>query len=187
MSQMRRVIQRRNNLSDTDSEAVENVLRAYADRRLSDQEAARQLRGYVPNQAGLDLDDLLPIVLALLSGRQGQGGVSDLIGSFLGGQQNQSSPTSGGGLGDMIGALLGGGQDTQYTNQPSTRNIDLHDLIGTFLNREQPVPRQQRPTQQGGGIVDLLDDLLAGDDDNTQYRASTSRETSNDHNLRKRR
>lgn len=182
MSQMRRVIQRRNKLSEADSEAIERVLRAYSERRISDQDAARQLRGYVPNEAGLDLDDLLPILLALLSGRQSRGGVSDLIGTFLGGGQNQPHPTQGGGLGDMIGALLGGQQNPQYPTQPSSRDFDLHDLIGTFLNRDQPVQRQRPAQRQGGGIFDLFDDLLGGDQDDQPQRVSTR-----DRNLRKRR
>lgn len=188
MSQMRRVIQRRNNLSEQEGEQIEGVLRAYSERRISKEEAAHQLGAYVPNQAGLDLDDLLPVLLALLSGRQGSSDISDLIGSFLGGRQDQgyAQPRSND-LGDMIGALLGGGQSNAAApNDNSARGMDLNDLIGAFLNRDQQAETRS-PQQPGGGLFDLLEDLLGGDQDATPYRATTDRPTTGDHNLRRRR
>jgi hypothetical protein len=94
-------------------------------------EVSRQVAGRVSEQSGLGPDllkKLLPIVASLVmaslaknatGGSQaqagsGSGGVGDVLGSILGGQQaapgGLGDGTGGGGLGDLLGSVLGGGQ-----------------------------------------------------------------------------
>src|SRR5262245_46300583 len=91
-------------------------------------DVSRQVAGRISEQSGLGPDllkKLLPIVASLvmgslaknaMSGAQGQsggGGVGDILGSVLGGQQAAPGGMGGGsdgGLGDLLGSVLGGGQ-----------------------------------------------------------------------------
>ena len=93
-------------------------------------EVSRQVAGRVSEQSGLGPDllkKLLPIVASLVmaslaknatGGSQaqagsGSGGVGDVLGSILGGQQAAPGGMgggAGGGLGDLLGSVLGGGQ-----------------------------------------------------------------------------
>ena len=90
-------------------------------------EVSRQVAGRISEQSGLGPDllkKLLPIVASLVMGSlarnamgggqaQGGGGVGDILGSVLGGQQAAPGGMgggAGGGLGDLLGSVLGGGQ-----------------------------------------------------------------------------
>lgn len=196
-SQLRRVIRERNQLSDDESDQIVRVLRDYSDGRLEKREAAQQLRGYVPHEQqasllGLDLDDLLPVVLALIGGRelQGRQDLGSLIGRTLGGQDGRLD------IGDLLGGLLGGGRTATPRNDQG--DLDVRGLVGDLLNRRDD---DNRPTSSGGigdllggllggtaasgqgGIGDLLGGLLGGE----QRATNDDNDDKRDHNLRKRR
>ena len=82
-------------------------------------------------------------------------GLGDLLGSMLGGQQQQQQPQAGsGGLGDLLGSMLGSQQQQQ---QPQAGSGGLGDLLGSMLGGQQ---QQQQPQQSDG--LDTGDLLRAG-------------------------
>src|SRR5262245_1186568 len=123
-------------------------------------EVSRQVAGRVSEQSGLGPDllkKLLPIVASIVMGSLaknamggsqtqatgGQGGVGDILGSILGGQQAAPGAGSmgsgtGGGLGDLLSSVLGGGQG-----------------------------QAQAPT--GGGVGGMLTSMLDADGDGSAF------------------
>lgn len=62
--------------------------------------------------------------------QQGGGGLGDLLGRFLGGDQAApvpQAPQQGGGLGDLFGQLLGGGTTQPNQNVPGSPNYTMPD------------------------------------------------------------
>jgi hypothetical protein len=120
-------------------------------------EVSRQVAGRISEQSGLGPDllkKLLPIVASLVMGslaknamggsqaQAGSGGVGDILGSVLGGQQPASGGMGGGpggGLGDLLGAVLGGGQS------------------------------QARAPAGGGGLGGMLTSMLDSDGDGSAF------------------
>lgn len=99
------------------------------------------------------------------------GGVMDLLGGLLGGQQQpqvqpqpQLQPQSQlGGVMDLLGGLLGGQQpQPQPQPQPQSQAGGVMDLLGGLLGAPQPAPAQQQPSQQDSGLDlgDILGRLL---------------------------
>jgi hypothetical protein len=80
-------------------------------------------------------------------------GLGDLLGSMLGGQQQQQPQQSSGGLGGLLGSMLGG----QQQQQPQQSSGGLGDLFGSMLGGQQ---QQQQPQQSDG--LDTGDLLKAG-------------------------
>lgn len=100
--------------------------------------------------AGNVLGNILGSALGGSSNRQG-GGMADVLGSLLGGAQNNSNQ---GGLGNVLGSLLGGQQANQ--NQGGLGNV-LGSLLGG----------QQANQNQGGGLGNVLGGLLGGAQQNS--------------------
>ena len=185
-SRLRRVLRERNNLSDDDSDNIVRVLNEYSQGRLEKREAARQLRPYVPeeqqaNLLGVDLDDLLPLVLALVGGNEvrGQGGVGDMLGRFLGDRGTSAPQDNGLDIGDLLGGLLGGGSTSTPRN--SQGDLDLRGLLGGLLNQDDD--NDPRTPSNSGGLMDMLNGML-GSGSSTDSRSDRS--SGRDHNLRKR-
>jgi uncharacterized membrane protein YebE (DUF533 family) len=84
----------------------------------------------------------------------GAGGIGDLLGGLLGGQQGTSG-AAGGGLGDLLGAALGGGR-TSAGGGAGTGGLGdlLGGALGGSLGGRQP--------SAGGGLGDLLGNVLSG-------------------------
>lgn len=100
--------------------------------------------------AGNVLGNILGSALGGSSNRQG-GGMADVLGSLLGGAQNNPNQ---GGLGNVLGSLLGGQQANQ--NQGGLGNV-LGSLLGG----------QQANQNQGGGLGNVLGSLLGGAQQNS--------------------
>lgn len=94
--------------------------------------------------AGNVLGNILGSALGGSSNRQG-GGMADVLGSLLGGAQNNPNQ---GGLGNVLGSLLGGQQANQ--NQGGLGNV-----LGSLLGGQQA-------QNQGGGLGNVLGGLLGG-------------------------
>ena len=94
---------------------------------------------------------------------EGSRGLGDLLGSMLGGQQQQPQQSSGG-LGDLLGSMLGGQQQ-----QAPQSSGGLGDLLGSMLGGQQ----QQQPQQSDG--LDMGDLLKAG----MAYMSAKARGASN--------
>jgi hypothetical protein len=151
MSDARQTIQQRNNLSPQEADHIENGLRSFSQRQMSEQQAAQQLRSYVPNQAGMNTNDLLPIIIALLAGQNGQNNIGSLIGRFLG------NGSSGGDIGSLIGNFLG--SPAPQTQQPSA-GLDLPGVVNNLLTNGR-IDKQQNPPQPAhNGVFDLINHLL---------------------------
>jgi len=119
----------------------------------------------IQEEGSRGLGDLLG---SMLGGQQQQpqqssGGLGDLLGSMLGGQQQQA-PQSSGGLGDLLGSMLGGQQQ-----QAPQSSGGLGDLLGSMLGGQQ----QQQPQQSDG--LDMGDLLKAG----MAYMSAKARGASN--------
>lgn len=97
----------------------------------------------------------------------GSGGIGDLLGGLLGGQQG-----AGGGLGDLLGAALGGGRSGAGANAGAG---GLGDLLGGVLGSGRTragagglgdllggVLGGGQPSAAGGGLGDLLGSVLGG-------------------------
>jgi hypothetical protein len=100
-----------------------------------------------------------------LTGDRAGGGMTDLLGSLLGGQGGQSA-----GSGDMLGGLLGtlmGGEPAapqQQQNEPAAGGDMLGGLLGTLLGGGQAPSQQgqQGQTAQAAGGIDLNTLMAAG-------------------------
>jgi len=130
-------------------------------------QAAQTVKG----QKSIDPQMAMSLVQALMGGQsapaaaqpQSQGGMADLLGALMGGQQAPAAqPQSQGGLDDLMGALLGGQSPAQPQSQP-----DAGDLLGSLLGGQQAAPQGQ-----GGGMGDLLGALLGGQPAQVQPQAS---------------
>ena len=86
---------------------------------------------------------------------RGGGGLGDILGQVLGGGRSRSG--GGGGLGDILGQVLGGGRK-QGRTQPTAN------------------------APQSGGLDDLLNDFLGGDDETTTSGRSSKRTTGRSYN-----
>ena len=100
--------------------------------------------------AGNVLGNILGSALGGSSNRQG-GGMADVLGSLLGGAQNNPNQ---GGLGNVLGSLLGGQQANQ--NQGGLGNV-LGSLLGGG----------QQANQNQGGLGNVLGSLLGGAQQNS--------------------
>ncbi len=93
------------------------------------------------------------------------GGVMDLLGGLLGGQQKpqvqpQQPQSQLGGIMDVLGGLMGG-QERPQAQQPQNQAGGVMDLLGGLLGAPQPqVQAQPQPQGQLGGVMDLLGGLL---------------------------
>lgn len=99
------------------------------------------------------LGNILGSALGGTSSRQG-GGMADVLGSLLGGAQNNPNQ---GGLGNVLGSLLGGQQGTQ--NQGGLGNV-LGGLLGG-----------QQGGQNQGGLGNVLGSLLGGQQNSSAGQA----------------
>jgi len=98
---------------------------------------------------------------------QGQqlGGVMDLLGGLMGGQQQPQAPAQQpqgqlGGVMDLLGGLMGGQQQPQV-QPPQSQAGGVMDLLGGLLGTPQPQAQPQpQPQSQAGGVMDLLGGLL---------------------------
>lgn len=86
----------------------------------------------------------------------GTGGIGDLLGGLLGGQQGGGA-AAGGGLGDLLGAALGGGRTGA---SGSAGAGGLGDLLGGALGGS--LGGRQPSAASGGGLGDLLGSVLGG-------------------------
>jgi hypothetical protein len=136
---------------------------------------AQQASGMSGIGAGL-LKKMLPVIASMVMaalakkmfsggggatrGGAGGGGLGDILGSILGGgqQQPQAQPGGGGGgLGDILGDILGGGGQRQ-PQQPGGGG--LGDILGDILGGGGA--QQRAPQGQQGGLEDMLKDILGG-------------------------
>ena len=125
------------------------------------QNAAEQFKGQTLTRGGAL--DLISALMGINTGGQQQaqqsqgGGMGDLLGSLLGGTQQQAPAQSqGADMGDLLGSLLGG---TQQQAPAQGQGADMGDLLGSLLGGTQ----QQAPAQsQGADMGDLLGSLLGG-------------------------
>ncbi len=86
----------------------------------------------------------------------GTGGIGELLGGLLGGQQGGGA-AAGGGLGDLLGAALGGGRTGASASAGAG---GLGDLLGGALGG---APSGRQPSAaSGGGLGDLLASVLGG-------------------------
>lgn len=111
-----------------------------------------QNTGISIDKIGPVLAMLAPVIMGYIGKEKqqnnvGAGGLGDLLGSILGGAQNQVQQQDSNPLNDILGSVLGGGQ-SQSSGNP------LSDILGSVLGGGQ----QQK--QQGGGIGDLLGGLF---------------------------
>ncbi|SDL93488.1 DUF937 domain-containing protein [Chryseobacterium taihuense] len=111
-----------------------------------------QNTGISIDKIGPVLAMLAPVIMGYIGKEKqqnnvGAGGLGDLLGSILGGAQNQVQQQDSNPLNDILGSVLGGGQ-SQSSGNP------LNDILGSVLGGGQ----QQK--QQGGGIGDLLGGLF---------------------------
>ncbi|QQV01973.1 MULTISPECIES: DUF937 domain-containing protein [Chryseobacterium] len=112
-----------------------------------------QNTGISIDKIGPVLAMLAPVIMGYIGKEKqqnnvGAGGLGDLLGSILGGAQNQVQQQDSNPLNDILGSVLGGGQ-SQSSGNP------LNDILGSVLGGGQ---KQQK--QQGGGIGDLLGGLF---------------------------
>ena len=137
------------------------------------QNAAEQFKGQTLTRGGAL--DLISALMGINTGGQQQaqqsqgGGMGDLLGSLLGGTQQQAPAQSqGADMGDLLGSLLGG---TQQQAPAQSQGGGMGDLLGSLLGGTQ----QQAPAQsQGGGMGDLLGSLLGGAQQQPQQTAQQS-------------
>lgn len=97
--------------------------------------------GGTSNRQGGGMADVLGSLLGGAQNNPNQGGLGNVLGSLLGGQaanQNQGS-----GLGNVLGGLLGGAQQNSAASAGG-----LGGLLGGLMGGQQ--------TGQGGGLADLL-------------------------------
>lgn len=99
----------------------------------------------------------------------GAGGIGDLLGGLLGGQQGGGA-AAGGGLGDLLGAALGGGRTGA---SGSAGAGGLGDLLGGSLGGRQP------SAASGGGLGDLLGSVLGGGRSSSSAGSSSARSGGN--------
>ncbi|MBN8630589.1 MAG: DUF533 domain-containing protein [Rhodobacterales bacterium] len=91
-----------------------------------------------------------------------KGGLEDMMGDVLGSGRSSGTRTtgqSGGGLGDLLDQISGQKRAQPRANAPKGGLDDLLDSLtgrGTTQTREAPKPRRS-----GGGVGDLLDQVLA--------------------------
>lgn len=91
-----------------------------------------------------------------------KGGLEDMMGDVLGSGRSSGTRTtgqSGGGLGDLLDQISGQKRAQPRANAPKRGLDDLLDSLtgrGTTQTREAPTPRGS-----GGGVGDLLDQVLA--------------------------
>ena len=97
---------------------------------------------------GSGADILKSVVGAAMSGKNG-GGLGDILGSVLGGANQQQS--NAGGLGDILGSVLGGGGK-------QTSGGGLGDVLGGMLGGGS----KTQASNQGGGLGDILGGVLGG-------------------------
>lgn len=96
-----------------------------------------QKSGINAGQIGTILAAAAPLLLSLLGNKKNEtqsesnsgGGLGDLLGSLLGGNDNDSN-SNGGGIGDIIGSLLGGNDNNSSNNDGGS---DIGDIIGSLL------------------------------------------------------
>jgi len=98
--------------------------------------------------SGSGANILKSVLGAAMSGGQG-GGLSSLLGSVLGGSQQQQS--GGGGLGGMLSKVLGGGGAQQQSGG------GLSSMLGSVLGGGG-----QQQAQSAGGLGDMLGGVLGG-------------------------
>lgn len=166
MNTLRRVIQQRNDLSEHDSERVERILRSYSERRITEREATYQLHRYVPTEAAaLDLDDMLPMLLALLAGQQGQGKIRDLFNRFLDCRNMQGQLGGVDCLGDLIDSFLS--QRSASSHQRAAHDADPRGLVDQLMN-----DGQQRSRRQNGDndLFDIFDQFLGREQETPRSR-----------------
>lgn len=84
-----------------------------------------------PNDSSFDLNSIMGAVMGGQQ-QQGGGGIMDMVGGLLGGQQQ--APQQGGGLMDMVGGLLGGQAQPQQAPQ---QGGGLMDMLNVFLKSQQ--------------------------------------------------
>ncbi|HPY41817.1 MAG TPA: DUF533 domain-containing protein, partial [Thiolinea sp.] len=99
---------------------------------------------------GGGMADVLGSLLGGAQNNPNQGGLGNVLGSLLGGQQANQNQAGGGGLGDMLGGLLGGQQGNQ--NQGGLGNV-----LGSLLGGQQ-----NSSAGQAGGLGGLLGGLMGG-------------------------
>lgn len=133
-------------------------------------EVSRGVANQVSQQTGIGADllkKMLPLIASLVMGAlaknmmgggtrsaQGQpsgGGLGDILGSVLGGGQQQAGGGLGGGLGDVLGNVLGGGRSQQGGG-------GLGDILGSVLGGGQA-------QAGGGGLGGILSSMLGGGSD----------------------
>lgn len=98
----------------------------------------------------------------------GAGGIGDLLGGLLGGQQ-RTSGAAGGGLGDLLGAALGGGRTSAGGGAGAG---GLGDLLGGALGGS--LGGRQPSAAAGGGLGDLLGNVLGGRSSSSGARSGGS-------------
>jgi hypothetical protein len=103
---------------------------------------------------------------------QGGDPVSDILGSILGGgqqqqQSRQAPPQADNPIGDILGGILGGGQQ-QAPQRPQAPQMPqggdpVSDILGSILGGGQQQPQsRQAPPQADNPIGDILGGILGG-------------------------
>ncbi|RTZ62937.1 MAG: hypothetical protein DSZ29_07615 [Aquificaceae bacterium] len=88
---------------------------------------------------------------SLLGGGQQQssGGIGDLLGGLMGGKSAGSQQSGGGlgGLGDLLGSLAGGSQSSDQSNSNSGKLKDFSAMFGDTASDKEPEPEQEAQAQ----------------------------------------
>jgi hypothetical protein len=119
---------------------------AYASQRLNQsalsgsaklyQQGLNEASARFQGQKGITADNALQLVQALMGG-QSSGG--------------QAQASSGSGMTDLLGSLLGGQSSTPQPSSSSQASDGMSDLLGSLLGGQEPASQSQG-TQQTGGI-----------------------------------
>jgi len=113
----------------------------------------------------------MTLIQSLLGGgqapqpQQQSSGMGGVLGSLLGGGQQQSQ--QGGGIGGVLGSLLGGGQQSQQ-GQQGQGGLDLGDLLQAgmaFMNTKQ---------RGGGNLEAIVNAVVASSAMGGGYRQQSS-------------
>ena len=148
---------------------------AYASQKLSQQAQSGSAKLYAQGldqaaarfqgQSGITADNALQLVQSLMGGQTqaaaGGGGMTDLLGSLLGGQTPGEQPqgASGGNeMTDLLGSLLGGQSSATPASGQDTGGMT--DLVGSLLGGQAPASQAQGASSAGG--IDLNTLLNAG-------------------------
>ena len=120
-------------------------------------------------QKGINADNALQLVQTLMGGQPTGGqaqapsagsGMTDLLGSLLGGQSPTVQPSSSGqasdGMSDLLGSLLGGQSPTAQPSSSGQSSDGMADMLGSLLGGQSSASQSQGAQQTGGIDMNML-------------------------------